>query len=314
MAEPVIRTERLTKRYGTFVAVRDLDLRVEPGEIFGFLGPNGAGKTTTLLMVLGIVRPTTGRVFLWGSPLDRNPLEVRRRIGVVGEHDYIHDHLTAEEYLAFFADLYGVPRPRERIAALLERLGLWEFRSLPARDYSRGMKQKLSLARALVHHPQLLILDEPASGLDPHGLVDVRRLLVDVNKDGVTILISSHLLSEVERTAHRVGILHRGRLIRQDSVGNITAQLAAEQTVEVELQAVPPHLDAYLARLPAVRRVQTTDNRVAITVAGGADQRGAISQAVTAAGGVILGLRVHQPTLEEAFLTLTEEAVEPWAS
>lgn len=314
MVDPLIRTERLTKRYGTFVAVRDLDLRVEPGEIFGFLGPNGAGKTTTLLMILGIVRPTAGRIFLWGHPLDRDPLEVRRRIGVVGEHDYIHDHLTAEEYLSFFADLYDVPRPRARIDALLDRLGLSQFRSLQARDYSRGMKQKLSLARALLHNPHLLILDEPASGLDPHGIVEVRRLLLDLNREGVTILISSHLLSEVERTAHRVGILHRGRLIRQDSIANITAQLAAEQTVEVELQVVPPHLDVHLAQLPAVRHVRTTGNRVAITVAGGADQRGIISQAVTAAGGVILGLRVHRPTLEEAFLTLTEEAVEPWAS
>ncbi|MDQ7820183.1 MAG: ABC transporter ATP-binding protein [Armatimonadota bacterium] len=314
MADPLIRTEHLTKRYGTFVAVRDLDLQVEPGEIFGFLGPNGAGKTTTLLMLLGILQPTNGQIFLWGRPLEQDLLKVRQRIGVVGEHDYIPDHLTAEEYLFLFAKLYNVPRPRVRIDALLERLGLSEFRALQARDYSRGMKQKLCLARALLHNPQLLILDEPASGLDPHGIVQVRRLLLDLNQDGVTILISSHLLSEVERTAHRVGILHRGRLIRQDSIANITAQLATEQTVEVELQTIPPHLDAILADLPAIRRIRTTGNRVAITVAGGTDQRGAISQAVTAAGGVILGLRVVRPTLEEAFLTLTEEAVASWAS
>jgi len=160
MTEPVVRTEQLTKRYDGHLAVRDLELRVEPGEIYGFLGPNGAGKTTTLLMVLGILKPTAGRIHLWGRPLEDDPLAVKRRIGVVGEHDYIYDHLNAEEYLRFFADLYGVPRPAARIGALLERMGLLEFRTLRARDFSRGMKQRLGLARALLHEPGLLILDE----------------------------------------------------------------------------------------------------------------------------------------------------------
>ena len=161
MTETVVRTQQLTKRYDGLVAVRDLELTIEPGEIYGFLGPNGAGKTTTLLMVLGILKPTAGRIYLWGRPLEDDPLAVKRRVGVVGEHDYIHDHLTADEYLRFFADLYGVPHPAERIGAWLERLGLLEFRTLRARDFSRGMKQKLALARSLLHEPDLLLLDEP---------------------------------------------------------------------------------------------------------------------------------------------------------
>src|SRR6184192_3517963 len=155
-AAPVVEVRGLQKRYGQIEAVRGIDLTVEPGEIYGFLGPNGAGKTTTLLMVLGILKPTAGRIYLWGRPLEDDPLAVKRRVGVVGEHDYIHDHLTADEYLRFFADLYGVPHPAERIGAWLERLGLLEFRTLRARDFSRGMKQKLALARSLLHEPDLL--------------------------------------------------------------------------------------------------------------------------------------------------------------
>jgi ABC-2 type transport system ATP-binding protein len=314
MTEPVVRTEQLTKRYDGLLAVRDLELRVEPGEIYGFLGPNGAGKTTTLLMVLGILKPTAGRIHLWGRPLEDDPLAAKRRIGVVGEHDYIYEHLTANEYMRFFAGLYGVPDPAGRIGALLERLGLLEFRTLRARDFSRGMKQKLSLARALLHEPDLLILDEPVSGLDPRGVVEVRHLLLELNRSGVTIFISSHLLSEVEQTAHRVGIIHRGRLIRQDTIPALRGLLRGDLTLEVELQAPVPHLDGQLTKLPVVQQVQVNGPRLVVTVAAGADHRGAISQTVAAAGGVIVGMRVHEPTLEEAFLTLTEAAVERWAS
>lgn len=314
MADPVVRTEQLTKRYDGLVAVRDLEVRVEPGEIYGFLGPNGAGKTTTLLMVLGILRPTAGRIYLWGRPLEEDPATAKRRIGVVGEHDYIYEHLTADEYLRFFADLYGVPHPTARIGALLERLGLVEFRGLRARDFSRGMKQKLALARALLHEPELLILDEPVSGLDPAGVVEVRHLLLELNRSGVTIFISSHLLSEVEQTAHRVGILHRGRLIRQDTIPALRSLLRQDLTLEVELQAPVRHLDLQLAKVPVVRQVQINGRQLAVTVAAGADHRALISQAVAAAGGIIVGMRAHEPTLEEAFLTLTDAAVERWES
>jgi ABC-2 type transport system ATP-binding protein len=314
MTEPVIRTAQLTKRYDGLVAVRDLEVRVEPGEIYGFLGPNGAGKTTTLLMVLGILKPTAGHIYLWGRPLEDDPLAVKRRIGVVGEQDYIHDHVTADEYLRFFADLYGVPNPAVRIRMLLERLGLLEFQTHRARDFSRGMKQKLSLARALLHEPELLLLDEPVSGLDPHGIVDVRHLLLELNRRGVTIFISSHLLSEVEQTAHRVGIMHRGRLVRQDTIPALRGLLPRDPILEVELQAPVPHIDAQVLKLPVVRQAQVNGRRLVVTLVAGADHRGAISQAVAAAGGVIVGMHVHEPTLEETFLTLTDAAVDRWVS
>src|SRR2546426_1474888 len=308
MTEPVVRTEQLTKRYDGLVAVRDLEMRVEPGEIYGFLGPNGAGKTTTLLMVLGILKPTAGRIYLWGRPLVDDPLAVKRRIGVVGEHDYIYDHVTADEYLRFFADLYGVANPAARIDALLDRLGLFEFRTLPARDFSRGMKQKLSLARSLLHEPELLLLDEPVSGLDPHGIVDVRHLLLELNRSGVTIFISSHLLSEVEQTAHRVGIMHRGRLVRQDTIPALRGLLRRDPTLLVEPHAAVPHLEAHLRALPVVRGVQANGRRVVVTVTPGADHRGSISQAVAGAGGGNVGMHAPRTPPQEAVLTLTGAA------
>ena len=314
MSEPLIRTTRLTKVYSGLAAVYDLDLCVEQGEIYGFLGPNGAGKTTTLLMLLGIVPPTTGEISLWGHRLCDDPMSLKRRIGVVGEQDYFHDHLTAEEYLSFFARLYGVPAPRERIGGLLERLGLSGLRRLRVRDFSRGMKQKLSLARAVLHEPDLLVLDEPVSGLDPHGIVEVRHLLLERNQRGMTILISSHLLSEIERTAHRVGILHRGHLIREDTIAGLRAMLRRDAEVEIQLLEPIPGVADVLASLPFIRHVDIAGDRLSVTVEGETDTRGALSRAISARGGVIVGMHVREPSLEDAFLTLTEQDVDQWAS
>jgi ABC-2 type transport system ATP-binding protein len=314
MSEPVIRTMHLTRCYRGLAAVQDLTLSVARGEIYGFLGPNGAGKTTTLLMLLGIVTPTMGEVYLWGRRLREDPCPLKRRIGVVGEQDHFYDHLTAEEYLSVFADLYEVREKRERIGSLLELLGLQGFRSLPARDFSRGMKQKLSLARALLHEPELLVLDEPVSGLDPHGIVEVRRLLLERNQRGMTILISSHLLSEVERTAHRVGILHHGRLIREDSIAGLRAMLRRDAEVEIQLLEPVPGAADMLAALPCVRHVAGAGDRLSVTVEGETDMRGVLSRTISARGGVIVGMRLREPSLEDAFLTLTERDVDQWTS
>ena len=177
----ILRASGLAKRYGATDAVRDLDLEVRRGEIYGFLGPNGAGKTTTLLMLLGIERPTAGTIELFGRAGPLDPFRDKPRIGVVGEQQYLYDDLSAWEYLLFFGALYRVERPEDRAQELLERLDLYEFRRLRARDFSRGMQQKLGLARALLHRPELLVLDEPVSGLDPHGIRQVREILTEEN-------------------------------------------------------------------------------------------------------------------------------------
>src|SRR5579884_1478639 len=311
---PVVQTLGLQKHYGAVHAVRDLNLTVRPGEIYGFLGPNGAGKTTTLLMLLGIERPTAGRLELFGQPAPLDPFAVKRRLGVVGESQYLYDDLSAWEYLQFFARLNGVEEFERRAQELLERLGLWEFRRLRARDHSRGMQQKLGLARALLHRPELLVLDEPVSGLDPHGIRQVREILLEENARGTTMLISSHILSEVERTAHRVGILYGGRLVAEDSVAAIGARLQPDAAIDVDVDQFQPSLVDALRSAPFVRTVDLAPNgearghgKLRIAVAPEGDHRRDVSQIVAAHGGLITEMRQQRVSLEEAFVRLTTE-------
>ena len=303
----VIRTEHLCKDFNGFSAVQDVTLQVEPGEIYGFLGPNGAGKTTTILMLLGLEQPTCGRIFLFGQPLQENYFHIKRRIGVLGEHQYLYDDMTAREYLHFFADLYQVEGAERRIEALLETLGLRQFGDVRARDYSRGMQQKLGLVRALLHDPELLILDEPVSALDPYGIREVRHLLQEQNRQGKTIFISSHILSEVEHTAHRVSIMHHGRLIAEDSLDNLRSKLRQQMELELELLEIRPGLVAHLAGLEFVREVVSNGNRLTLKLDPTMDFRPQISAVISGQGGVIVDMRTREMSLEEAFVTLTEQ-------
>jgi ABC-type multidrug transport system ATPase subunit/ABC-type transport system involved in multi-copper enzyme maturation permease subunit len=318
IAEPsaILRTRHLSKRYGNVAAVRDLTLTVHRGEIYGFLGPNGAGKTSTLLMLLGIEPATAGEIELFGCSAPRHPFLARRRIGVVGEHPYLHDELSAWEYLMFFARLYRVHRPEGRARELLERLDLYESRRLRARDHSRGMQQKLGLARALLHEPELLILDEPVSGLDPQGILQVRELLLEQNQRGATILISSHLLSEVERTAHRVGILSGGRLVAEDEVGRIGAALRPDPVIELVVERPTPALIESLRQPEYVTGFDVAMSGGApsratlrIRVAPGGDRGPEISAIVAGHGGLITHMREDRASLEDVFVRLTRESV-----
>ncbi|MGQ0572359.1 MAG: ATP-binding cassette domain-containing protein [Armatimonadota bacterium] len=302
----MIRAVNLTKRYGTFEAVAGLNLHIRPGEIYGFLGPNGAGKTTTLLMLLGVIQPTAGEIRLFGRPLHQDYFALKRRLGVVGEHQFLYTDLTAHEYLAFFADLYRVPNTARRIGEVLERVGLWEWHDTLTQGFSRGMQQKLALARALLHEPELLILDEPVSGLDPHNLVQVRELLLAENRRGVTILMSSHILSEVERIAHRVGIISGGRLVAEDSMDGLRRWLWPEVRLRVELVELRPEIEAAVADLPSVRAVNTQGHCLVVDLNGVGDARAEVSRAISGQRGVIVGMNAEERDLEQAFLAITE--------
>ncbi|MCB9151989.1 MAG: ABC transporter ATP-binding protein [Caldilineaceae bacterium] len=305
----MIRTEKLSKEYNGFAAVQDVSLQVRPNEIYGFLGPNGAGKTTTILMLLGIVKPTHGRVLLFDQPLAEDYFGIKRRIGVVAEHQFFYDEMTARDYLRFFAELYDVANAANRIETLLETVDLRAFGNARARDFSRGMQQKLGLARALLHDPELLILDEPVSALDPHGVLDIRHLLLEQARAGKTIFISSHILSEVEQTADRVGIMHRGRLVAEDSLANLRRRLHPQLDLEVELDHAHPQLAEQLAQLPFVDEALSQGHKLLLKVDGHSDHRRAISQAITSAGALILEMRSKEMSLEEAFVTITEQNV-----
>jgi ABC-type multidrug transport system ATPase subunit len=305
----VIETENLTKRYGERVAVDRLNLVVRPGEIYGFLGPNGAGKTTTIHMLLNLLPPTSGKVTLLGEPLTRGSFAFRSLLGVVAEEPAELSRQTGWEVVRYFGRLCGVARPERRMEELFHALDLWEARDAPARDYSHGMRQKLSLIRALVHEPKLLILDEPVSGLDPHGIRQVRELMHAYRDRGGTVFISSHILSEVERSADRVGILHQGRLLIEDSLAGIRGRLAHGRRVVVELERVPPPLLARLGQEPYVLDLTENGRQLDLLLADGHEPRSALSQLITESGGVILGMQSEEMSLEEAFMTITNQNV-----
>lgn len=231
----MIRTEGLSKTFGTRVAVEDLNLEVEPGELFGFLGPNGAGKTTTIRLLTGLLRPTAGRVLIGGYDIHREPVRAKAFLGYVPDQPVLYEKLTGREFLSFMADLYRVDGTRrdQRIGELLELFDLSERGDDLIQSYSRGMKQKLAVAAALVHEPRVLILDEPTVGLDPRSARVLKDVLRALASGGVTVFMSTHVLEIAERMCTRVGIIDRGCLIACGTMEELRAQ-AQEDTATLE--------------------------------------------------------------------------------
>jgi ABC-2 type transport system ATP-binding protein len=302
----------LTKRYGEFTAVRELNMNIKAGEVYGFLGPNGAGKTTTLMMLLGIADPTSGEIELFGEHYTPRRLDLRKHIGVVPEKhpQSMWRWMTGGEYLRAFADLFEVEDADSRIAALLEQVELLEVRNRRIADYSRGMMQKLSIVRALLHDPDLLVLDEPISGLDPIGIKQVRDLVDAENRDGRTILISSHMLSEMEKLCHRVGIINRGTLVVEDTMSRIVSRLTGGREIRIELERYPEELASELEGLPYVLGITPQESGLVVKVPAEGDHRRDISQFFIQRDLVPLGIQEVSPSLEEAFVTITSENID----
>ena len=287
----VIETERLTKAYGTFRGIVDVDLQVEQGEIFGFLGPNGAGKTTTIRVLLDLIRPTSGSARVFGIESSADPVAIHRRIGYLPGEWNLYDRLTGSETIRFFANLRrGVDPAYSR--QLIERLDLDPSRRF--REYSRGNKQKVGLIVALQHRPDLLILDEPTSGLDPLVQQTFNELLFEAKADGRTVFLSSHIISEVERTCDRVAIIREGRIVRLDSVEGVR-NLAAH---EVELRFAAPVAAAPFQAIDGVRNVVEEGRTLRMLVSG------PISPVVRlAAQHELVDFVSREPSLEEVFLS-----------
>ncbi len=222
MTQDIISAENLSKSYGATKAVDQLHLHIRKGEFFGFLGPNGAGKTTTIRMLTGILEPDHGKIAIDNYPSE-DKLQIAKIIGVVPESRGFYEWMTAVEYLGFFSDLYGIAgkKKEERIASLLAEVDLTKRKNSRIGTYSRGMKQRLGLARALINNPRVLFLDEPTLGLDPQGQEDIQRLLKKLNVEGVTIFLSSHLLNEVSNLCSRIGIINNGKMITEGTIDEI---------------------------------------------------------------------------------------------
>jgi len=305
----MIKTEELTKEYDGFKAVDNLNLEVKEGEIYGFLGPNGAGKTTTILMLLGILRPSKGKIYLFGQDLSKDFLSIKKKMGVVSEKQYLYKEMTAGEYLNFFADLYGVKSREKRIDQLLKAVDLLGVKNRKLGAFSRGMQQKLGFARALLHNPQLLLLDEPVSGLDPTGIKQIRDLIEEENKKGRTIFISSHLLSEVERLCGKVGIINKGKLLAEDSMDNLRRKLTDVVELEIELSEAKKEIIDALSTLEFIKGIKSEGNLLIIKVKADKDYRAQISETISREKGIVLGIRTKEMSLEEAFITITEKNI-----
>ncbi len=299
-----IVTENLTKTYASgwpgrppFVALDGLSLTVGRGEIFGFLGPNGAGKTTTLKILMGLVRATSGMALLLGQPA--GDVATRRRIGFLPESPYFYDYLTAEEFLGFYGQLAGLSRAAitQRVTDLLELVGLVEARTRQLRKFSKGMLQRIGLAQALIHDPELIILDEPMTGLDPVGRKQVRDLILSLRDCGKTVCFSTHILHDVEMICDRVGIVMKGRLVASGRVDELVRQ-DHTRSVEVVCQQLKVEGNAFIHSL-ATRVLQ--QGQQCLIVLPSPDAVDALVGEIRRQGGRLLSVTPHKASLEDLF-------------
>lgn len=310
----MIKTTHLRKQFGSFVAVEDISLNIKSGETYGFLGPNGAGKTTTIMMILGILKPTKGEVKIFGEKINEHPFRIKKRLGVVAEYQNYYEEMTAWEYLMFFANLLEVENAEKRVGILMERLNLWGFRDVLIGGYSTGMQRKLGFVRALLHSPEVLILDEPVSGLDPFGIVQVREILKDEREAGTTVMISSHILSEVERTADRVGIIARGKLLIEDTMQNLRQIVQSHNEIELDLYQPEEDLIHDISRLPFVTNIKRQNEHLIISTLSDKDYRADLGSFLANRGAVVQGMKVIETSLEDAFITITEKHIRDWTT
>ncbi len=307
----IVRTEGLVKRYDRTVAVAGIDLAIDQGEIFGLVGPNGAGKTTTLRMLATLLRPDAGTAEIDGWSVTRNPDEVRRVLGFMPDAFGVYDDMKVWEYLDFFARCYGLPAAgrRRMIGDLLELVDLGDRRDAYVQDLSRGMQQRLCLAHALVHDPQVLLLDEPASGLDPRARVELRELLRELRSMGKTIVISSHILPELEELCTSVAIVDRGQVLAQGRVAEIERRLRFGAVLRVRLLLEGDELAAARDRLAAQADVASAtilpDGTVELGFRGDDAAAARLLADVVAAGLPVASFARAASDLEELFLQVT---------
>jgi ABC-2 type transport system ATP-binding protein len=312
---PIVETRGLVKRYDAELAVAGIDLWIGPGEIFGLVGPNGAGKTTTMRILATLLAPTAGEAFVTGIPVAANPIEVRRRVGYMPDFYGVYDDLRVWEYLDFFARCYDVPANRRRpmIGELLEIVGLTDKRDAYVEALSRGMRQRLCLAHTLVHDPALLILDEPASGLDPRARVELREILRALRDMGKTILVSSHILPELGEMCTGVAIIDHGRVLRSGSIEEIERSLRASAVLRIDLIGDDDAVTAateWLGTDPRIGDVLPSRggdgaSRLEVPFDGSPADQAELLRRMIEAGHRVVGFTQATSDLEEIFLRVT---------
>jgi ABC-2 type transport system ATP-binding protein len=312
----VIEVQHITKRYGRVTAVDDVSFRVERGEILGFLGPNGAGKTTTMRILTGYMPATDGRATVAGYDVFTHPIEAKSRTGYLPETPPLYPDMTVREYLDFVAKIKGVParERKQRVTDVMRRTHVDDMATRHCAKLSKGYRQRVGLAQALIHNPEVLILDEPTAGLDPKQIIETRELIRNLAGDH-TIVLSTHILPEVAQTCQRVVIINKGRVVAVDTPENLTGRLKGAETMFVQVDAGGADAAAALQTIPGVTRVVPAEAR-GVTGAfevesdRGTDVRRDIAKTIVNRGWGLLELRPMRMSLEEIFLQVTTDETE----
>jgi ABC-2 type transport system ATP-binding protein len=311
----VIEVQHITKRYGRVTAVDDVSFRVERGEILGFLGPNGAGKTTTMRILTGYMPATEGRAAVAGFDVFDKPIEAKKRTGYLPETPPLYPDMSVREYLDFVSRIKGVPpkERRERVTGVMQKTHIADMNDRHCGKLSKGYRQRVGIAQALIHNPEVLILDEPTAGLDPKQIIETRQLIRSLAGDH-TIVLSTHILPEVSQTCQRVVIINKGRVVAIDTPDNLTARLRGAETMLVQVDAPGADVTAALAGIPGVTRVGASDQRGAagafeVESEHGRDVRREIARTIVTSGWGLLELRPMRMSLEDIFLQLTTDEI-----
>ena len=309
----MIEVQHLTKRYGRLTAVEDVSFRVERGEILGFLGPNGAGKTTTMRILTGYMPATDGKATVAGFDVFDQPIEAKRRTGYLPESPPLYPDMTVSEYLTFVAKVKGVAsnERKSRIGSVMERTRIADMAKRHCGKLSKGYKQRVGIAQALIHNPDVLILDEPTAGLDPKQIIETRELIKELAGDH-TIVLSTHILPEVSQTCQRVVIINKGKVVAVDTPDNLTSRLRGAETMYVEIDAGGASVAPVLAQVGGVTKVSQADANGAavgyeVESEHGHDVRRELARTVVSNGWGLLELRPMRVSLEDVFLSLTTE-------
>ena len=301
----MIEAYGLTRKFDGLIAVEDLSLEMSEGEVLAFLGPNGAGKTTTIRMLSGIISSTSGYAVVAGHRTDKEVEKLHEVIGLLTETPGFYDSLSARRNLEFYAGFYANLKIGFQVEKYLKMTGLWQRRENKVGTFSKGMKQRLALARALLHEPKVLFLDEPTAGLDPEAAREVRELIGKLSREGRTIFLSTHNLAEAELLCHRIAVV-RTQLLALDTTENLRQRLFRRQIV-VQLASLPGAVTKAVSRLPFVRNVETDEKKLLVELDNPEKNAPELVQRIVEAGGRVMGVLEEQHTLEEVYLSLVRE-------
>ena len=309
----MIQVENITKKYGSFVAVDNINFEIEEGEVVGFLGPNGAGKSTTMNMITGYIEPTSGRIIVDGYDISKKPRKAKRQIGYMPEGVPLYSDLTVKEFITYMAELKGVPKKekKEKVQKVIKETGLTEVQNQLTKNISRGYKQRVSMAGALVSNPKVIILDEPTVGLDPKQVTEIRALIKELGKDH-TVILSSHILSEVSQICNRVIIINKGKIVAIDTPENLEKKVIKDNSVYVTVEDPDNKMDTIKDKLPNVKEIKLISEnedktkKYRITATNDEDLRKNIFEVFAKERITIFEMKQSDVTLEDAFMQLID--------